>query len=146
MSTTTSTPVRRQPVAVRRSGYAVAVVVNAAMLWLVNIWPGWESLSFLTDETPDVLVLVNLSLAASAVVNLAHLGYDAPWAVALGAIVTTVLGLAGLIRIWQVFPFDFGGTFDWAAVTRVVLVVAMVGSVIGLLVQLGRLVRAVGRA
>jgi hypothetical protein len=52
-------------------------------------------------------LLVNLTLVVSAVVNLAYVGYDAPWAVALGAIVTTGLGLAALIRIWQVFPFDF---------------------------------------
>ena len=53
-----------------------------------------------------------------------------------------------MIRIWQVFPFDVGGTFDWAMMTRVLLVVARVGSAIGLLVQLvqlGRLVLAAGR-
>jgi hypothetical protein len=142
----TMTPNRRQTAATGRFGYALAAVLNAAMLWLINAWPGWERLSFLTDETPDVLLLVNLSLVVSAVANLAYLGYDAPWAVALGAIVTTGLSLAGLIRIWDVFPFDFAGAFDWAVVTRVVLVAGMAGSVIGLVVHLGRLVWAVGRA
>jgi hypothetical protein len=141
----TMTPTRRQPVATRRLGYALAAVINAAMLWLLNIWPGWESLPFLTDKTPQVLVLVNLSLVASVAVNLAYLGYDAPWAVALGSVLTTGVGLAALVRIWQVFPFQFGGAFDWAMVIRILLVVAMVGGAIGLLVQLGQLVRAARR-
>jgi hypothetical protein len=142
----TTTPTRRQPITTRRFGYAIAVLFNAAVIWLVNVWPGWESLSFLTEETPQVLVLVNVSLVVSAVVNVVYFGYDPPWVVALGAMLTTGLGLAALIRIWQVFPFDFGGTFDWAAVARVLLVVGMAGSVIGLLVQFGQLIRAVGRS
>jgi hypothetical protein len=142
----TMTPTRRQPITTRRFGYAIAIVFNAAVLWLVNVWPGWETLSFFTDETPRVLVLVNVSLVVSVMVNLIYFGYDPPWAVSLGTIVTTGLGLAALIRIWQVFPLDFAATFDWAAVTRVLLVLGMAGSVIGLLVQIGQLVRALGRA
>jgi uncharacterized membrane protein len=59
-------------------------------------------------------------------------------------VVTTSVGLAALVRMWQVFPLDFGdSTFDWPLVAHVLLGVAIVGSVIGILVGLTSLVRDV---
>jgi hypothetical protein len=46
-----------------------------------------------------------------------------------------------------VFPFDFSGwSFDWSSLVRVVLAMAIVGSAIGLLVQLVALLRQVASA
>jgi hypothetical protein len=40
--------------------------------------------------------------------------------------------LAVLVRVWQVFPFDFGGSsVDWPMIVRTALVFAIVGTVIG---------------
>jgi hypothetical protein len=37
----------------------------------------------------------------------------------LGELVTTGIGLAVLVRIWQVFPFDFAGwSVDWSWLVR----------------------------
>ena len=72
----------------------------------INIWPGWESLSFLTADTTKVLWLVNASLIAGVVADLVYARYDPPWLVALGGVVTTAIALAALIRIMQVFPVD----------------------------------------
>ena len=45
---------------------------------------------------------------------------------------TTCAGLAALVRLWPVFPFDFTGTtFDWALTARIVLVVGLAGTAIG---------------
>jgi hypothetical protein len=40
----------------------------------------------------------------------------------LGDLVTTGVSLAVLVRIWQVFPFDFAGwSVDWSWLVRLVL-------------------------
>ena len=140
---TTSVQNRRPPVRTRRAGYLVGVVLNSVLLVMVNAWPGWDVVPFLTGAFPTVLGLVDLALVAGLVTGLVQLWQDPEWLVALDGVVTTCAGLAALVRLWQVFPFDFAGTaFDWALTARIVLVVALAGTGIGLLVQLGTLVRA----
>ena len=63
----------------RRAGYVAAVVVNAALLFVLNVQPGWQALPFLTSATDHVLGLVNLSLAAGLAANLVYLAHDPPW-------------------------------------------------------------------
>lgn len=126
----------------RRAGYVVAALLNAAMLYAVHVWPGWEVLPFLTEETPQVLGLVTASIVAGLLTNIVYLVSDPAWLRTVGDLVTTSIGLAALIVIWQVFPFDFTAySFDWELVARVLLVVAIVGSAIGILVAAGKLVR-----
>ncbi|HET7397023.1 MAG TPA: hypothetical protein VFJ94_00765 [Intrasporangium sp.] len=138
---TTLAPPRRPAVASRRFGYAVALLVNGAMLYAVNRWPGWEAVPFLTADTPKVLGIVNASIAAGVVANALYLLVDSVRFKALGDIVTTSIGLVAMVVIWQVFPFAFGpGSVDWALVVRVLGVVAIVGSGIAILVSLTVLV------
>ncbi|MGW4057633.1 hypothetical protein ACWEGE_05105 [Amycolatopsis sp. NPDC004747] len=140
---TTSVRKRRPPVRTRRAGYLVGVVLNGVLLVLVNAWPGWDVLPFLTPAFPRVLGLVDLALVAGLVTGLVQLWQDPEWLVALDGVVTTCAGLAALARLWQVFPFDFtGSSFDWALTARIVLVVGLVGSVIGLAAQAAGLIRA----
>lgn len=142
MRAKTTAPVRRPSVAVRRVGYAVAVAINAALLYVVNVWPGWQALPFLTEDTGQVLALVDLSLVVGVVANVVYLTYDAPWWKSLGDVVTTGVGMAVLVWVWQVFPFDFdGASFNWALLVRVVLVVALVGATIGIVAQVVSLLR-----
>jgi hypothetical protein len=143
MAVTSTTPVRRQPQAVRRFGYFVAVVFNAAGLFVINAWPGWDALPFLTDDTSQILGIVNLTLSASLAFSLVDLFGDPPWLVALGGLTTSALGLVATVRIWRVFPFDFGdSSIDWALLFRIALVIGVVGSCIAMAVQLVTLVRA----
>jgi hypothetical protein len=139
---TVATQAKRPSVGARRFGYVVAVLVNVALLYAVNEWPGWDALPFMTDETTEVLGLVNASIVAGLVANAVYVVYDAGWMRALGDLVTTSVGLVAMVRIWQVYPFDFSGySFDWDIVVRILLVVGMVGSVIGIIVRLMNLVR-----
>lgn len=132
----------RRSVRGRRTGYVVAALVDAALLYAVNRWPGWQSLGFLTEDTREVLGLVNASLLVGLVANLAYLVHDGPRFRALGDLAVTSVGLLAAVRVWRVFPFDFADTaFDWAKVARVLLALAIVGSAIGILSQVGRLVR-----
>lgn len=125
----------------RRFGYAVAVAVNAVMLYLVNRSPGWEVLPFLTPETTEVLDIVNASIVASVVANLVYLVRDPDWVRALGDVATTAIGLTALVQIWQVWPLEFEAGTPWDLVARWVIGIGIVGSVIGIiaaLVKLGR--------
>ncbi|MGZ5417499.1 MAG: hypothetical protein ACXWDI_09990 [Nocardioides sp.] len=142
MSTATET--RRPPVATRRVGYVVAVLVNASLLYAGNVWPGWETLPFLTEDTAQVMPMVNASITVSLVANVVYVLRDPRWLKALGDVVTTVVGLAAVLQMWQVFPFEFdGGGFDWALAVHVLLGIAIVGSVIGIVAGLVTFFRSV---
>ncbi|MBH0122612.1 hypothetical protein I0Q12_25200, partial [Rhodococcus sp. CX] len=84
-----------------------------------------------------VLGWVNASIVVGLVANLVYLVRDPRWLKALGDIATTAVGLVALLRIWQVFPFDFGAdAFDWPLVVRILLGLVIVGSGIAILVTL----------
>jgi hypothetical protein len=129
----------------RRIGYLIAAVLDAVLLYLINGRPGWAALPFLTGDTTEVVTLLNISLVVGVVVNLLQVGYDPRWLVAAGALATTGIGLVVLIRLWQVFPFDFGSSSVWPTFARVLLVLAIVGSVAGLVVNSVTLAGAASR-
>jgi hypothetical protein len=140
----TVTQTRKRPTqASRRAGYVIGVLVNLAMLYAINVWPGWEVLPFLTAEMTLVLGLVNASVLVNIAANVAYVVRDPAWFKALGDVVTITVGLLAMVRTWQVFPFDFGtSTFDWELLTRIALGVGMVGSGIGIVAALVRFARA----
>jgi hypothetical protein len=123
------------------AGYVAGAVANAVLLAAIHVWPGWQVVPFLTAETTAVLGAVDAALVAGIVVNLVHLVRDPGWLTPVGVMVTTAFGLVATVRVLQVFPFSFGSGFDWASVIRVLLVLGVVGSAIGLLVALVQLFR-----
>jgi hypothetical protein len=134
----------RRPIGSRRLGYAIGGVLNATLLYLVNRHPGWEALPFLTSDTTQVLTLINLSIGAGIVINLARIAYDPQWFVALGDVVSTGVGATALLRIWRVFPFQFAtGTVDWALIVRVGLIFSLVASAIGIVAGLVSMARGI---
>ncbi len=140
---TVTAPVSRPPVAVRRTGYLIAAAINATMLYLINASPGWQALPFLTADTAQVLLIVNLTIAANLAVDVVYLAYDAPWWKAVGDLITAAVGLASAIRLLQVFPFDFTGyAFNWALAVRVILIVGVIGISIAIVVQIVAVIRA----
>lgn len=141
---TQTTTSKRPGLGTRRFGYVVGALINVAMLGFVNIWPGWEAVPFLTAETLLVLGIVNASIVSNIVANAIYLVNDPPWLQALGSIVTTTIGMLALLRIWQVFPFEFAGTSnDWPLVVRILLIVSIVGSIIAIIVGFVRLIKCV---
>jgi hypothetical protein len=138
----TTTAARRPSTASRRGGYVVAAVINAVLLWLIHVSPRWEAVPFLTADFRTVLWLIDLSLVVTIALNVLYLIRDPRWLTAAGAVVTTAIGLAAAVRMLQVFPFDLGGSGFWPVVFRVALWLAVVGSIIGLIVNLVALVRA----
>ena len=132
-------PARRPSAGARRVGYFVAIAFSAAFLFVLNGRPGWQQMPFLASDTSQVLWLVNLSLAAGIAANAVYLAYDPPWLKSLGDLATTGIGLAAVIRLWKVFPFDVSS--GWSTAVRVLLVVAIAGSCIALVVQIVSLAR-----
>lgn len=143
-STDRSQSGRRPSRTARQVGYGVAAGVNAVLLYLVNVAPGWEWLTFLTDNFAEVLGILNASLVVAIVVNLLWVLADPRWFRSLGQVVQSGVGLAVVLTTLDVFPFDFSGwAFDATWLTRFVLVVAAIGTGIGLLVEVVKLLRLV---
>jgi hypothetical protein len=142
MSPTTATHSRRRTkprpaLGARRAGYVVAVLLNALMLYAVNVWPGWDAVPFLTGDTVDVLDLVNASIVVNLAANVVFLFRDTPRVKALGDLVTTAVGLLPMVALWRVFPFDLSA--GWDTVARILLGVGMAGSVVGILSAINKL-------
>ncbi|MCV2394112.1 hypothetical protein OEB99_07325 [Actinotalea sp. M2MS4P-6] len=133
---------RRPSPAARRFGYVVAIAVNLVMLGLIVVWPGWQAVPFLTEATTEVLPAVEAQLWTSIAVNVVWILADPRWLRALGETVTSAVGLAAAVRILTVFPFAFEDGTSWATLARFVLWIAVVGSAIGVLVNAGRVIRA----
>jgi hypothetical protein len=144
----TITSVSKRPaVGARRAGYVVGVLVNSAILYAANVWPGWQALPFLTEDMSTVMGLVNASLVVNLAANIVYVLADPRWLKALGDVFTTTVGLAALIEIWKVFPFDFAGSaFDWTLVVRIVLGLAIFGSAIAIVVAFASYLKSIRRA
>jgi hypothetical protein len=136
-------PQRRPKPAVRRFGYTIAMAVNAVLLYLVNVSPGWDAAPFLAHDTTQVIGWVNASIGAGIIANALYLAMDQRWFRALGEIVVTAIGLVALVRLWQVFPFAFDDEgVPWHLIARWVLGIGIVGSAIGIITNLVAFVHA----
>lgn len=114
----------------------MAAGVNAVLLFLINVTPGWSILPFLTPDMSIVLPWINASMVAGILANVVYLIRDTPRIKSIGDLVTQAIGLVAMIRLWQVFPFDFGADANaWATVVRVVLIVGVVGTAIAMIVS-----------
>ncbi|WP_142461318.1 hypothetical protein [Geodermatophilus aquaeductus] len=139
------TEVRTRPpsTAGRRGNAVAAVLANGILLLLVHVWPGWEVVPFLTDETTQVLPFVDVALLAGIAVALLQMARPGGVSVPVGTTLTTAFGLAATVRLLQVFPFDLSS--GWEVVVRVLLWLGIAGGVVGILVSLPGLLR-LGRA
>lgn len=129
-----------------RAGYVVSIVLNAVGLFIVNNLLSWDLLPFLTDRFSEVLPIINLSLVATIVVNVAYLWYDARWFASLSQLGLLGISMVVALRMYGVFPFDFSAyAFDWALLTRALLIVGMVGIGIAMLAEAVKLGTAAAR-
>lgn len=127
--------------AARRAGYVVSIVINVAMLVIVQnlLELGW--LPFLTDEFAEVVPWISLSLIASIAANVIYQIDDSQIVKSVGQIAVNLISVWVTYTVLTVFPFDFSVyQFDWEIVTRVVLILAIVGTGIGVLIEAIKLV------
>jgi hypothetical protein len=126
----------RSPLA---AGYLIAVAINAALWVVINVRPGWASFDFLAPSFSEVLPLVNLSLIVGMLVNAGYVVILQPWFKHLGRTIVAVIGVVVSWRLLVVYPFDV--SIGWDALIRSILILALLGSSIGALVEFVRLVR-----
>lgn len=126
-----------------RGGNIGSVLVNAVLLWGINIWPGWKAVPFLTADMERVLGMINASLTAGIIANLIFVVIRNRGVMALGNLAVLGIGLAATLRMLEVFPFDFGDSWSgWPVVVRVLLVLGIVGSIIGMVVEIVAMFRS----
>jgi len=126
----------------RRVGYVIAILVNLLMLYVAHNLENW-GLPFITGEFGRVLPALDLAILAAAGANALLLINDAPWFRALLQIFQGLAGFWAAVTLFRVFPFDFGSDFI-NSLSRVVLALVMLGILVGLVLDLFRLVT--GRA
>jgi hypothetical protein len=120
----------------KRFGYGIAVVINLVMLLIVLNILEWGWVPFLTDEFTAVVPWISLSLIVSIVVHLVYQFNDTPVVKSTGQILINLISVFVTYQVYLVFPFDFSSyDFNWALLTRIVLIVAMVGAGIGVLAE-----------
>lgn len=126
-----------------RIGYAIAVVANLVMLFIVNNLLAWGWVPFLTDDFEQLLPIVSLSLVVGAGANFAFIFYNAEWFRSVGQIVQNVFSLFVIIATLKIFPFDFSPyPVNWTAIARVVLALALVAVSLATIAELVKMVRA----
>lgn len=126
----------------RRGGYVAAIVVQLIGLYLVRHLVDWD-VPFLTASFDRVVPYIELSIVVSLAVNAAWLVLDPPWFRSLLQIGVNLAGLAPIVRMWQIFPFDLAADDRvWRVALRALLVVAFAGTVVGTVAELARLARA----
>ncbi len=128
----------------RRTGdYVGSIIGNAVALVLVNlilVWRPWTR-GVVLESWVDILWAADLSLVIQIVGNLVLAFYRPRGLDASLQVVFTGAGLLSLIVFYLVFPLDFSVIVgEWLNLTvRIVLIVGMVGTAIGVIVQLVRL-------
>jgi hypothetical protein len=117
----------------RQAGYIIAIVVNLVMLLVAQNILEWGWAPFLTSDFASILPWISFSLIASMAMNAIYLLDDRPDVKSLGQMTINLISLIVTYRIWQVFPFDFSAyDFNWDLLTHVILILAFVGSGVGL--------------
>jgi hypothetical protein len=100
----------------------------------------WGWLPFLTEEFAQVVPWISMSLVVSIVANLVYEFNDTRIVKSTGQILINLISILITYQIFTVFPFDFSAyDFSWALVTRILMVLAMVGAGIGVLTEAMRL-------
>lgn len=120
----------------RRSGYAIAAVVNLVLIYVANNLLAWN-VPFLTSAFVAPLAVFSLSFVATAVANVVFLAYDPAWFRHLVQAGLNVLGFVAVYTLLIVFPFAFANPF-WADAVRLALVIVLIAIVIGTVVDLAR--------
>jgi hypothetical protein len=137
-------PAERPPRGARRVGYASAAVVNLVLIWLLNVAPGWEWLTILTDEFASLVGLITASLVVGAAIDLAYVVADPPWMKRLGDAITSAFACVILARTWAIFPFDLDDWWSgWENLLRIGIGFLTVVTAIAVVVNLVLLIRAV---
>jgi hypothetical protein len=123
--------------------HAGAVIGNIIALVAINLYPLWRPLTagVVTEGWTRILWAADLSLLAQIGGNLILLFWRPRWLRYLFELVFSAAGLLSVAVFFAVFPLDFSRVVgDWLnTLTRVILILGMLGTAIGVVVNLVRL-------
>ena len=119
----------------RRSGYIGEAAVDAVLLYVISGPLVWSLLPFLTESFVAPQALMQLSLLASMVANLAFVVFDFGWFRHLAKVGLSVLAFAATYSLLTVFPFAFDNA-GIGEVVRICLVIGLFGIAIAAVVEL----------
>lgn len=124
----------------RRAGYAIAVLINLAGLIVVQNILEWDLLPWLTGDFATVVPWISVSLIFSIAANLVYEFNDTKVVKSVIQIGVNLVSIVVTAQLLRVFPFDFSAyRLNWDIVTRIVLILALVGSGIGLIAEVIKL-------
>jgi hypothetical protein len=128
------------------SGYIASAVFSGVLLWVMNQLPAWKPF-FLLDSYSDILWAINMSLTVQIVLNLVLIFFHPLFFHYLIQTVFNLVSIVALVWILRVFPVDFSSCpGEWLNLTfRIVLIVALVGTAIGGVVNLVHFFRSLFR-
>jgi len=101
----------KSPIA-RRVGYAFGILFALLFLWIINSYEAW-GWTFITNELSQVEGIIRASIIADLVVFGVLIILDPRILFYLGKLVTDVFSIIVGVRVFQVFPFDFTGKWNW---------------------------------
>ena len=125
----------------RRTGFVALALINAVLLVLLNASPGWQTMTFLTEDFGEVLGLINASLLCSLLFNTIAAFTRSLLLRGAGEAIAATVALVALAKLFAVFPFSLPSP-GWELPVRALLGLAMVGTFIALVAGLGRVARA----
>lgn len=125
------------------SHYIGGIIGNAILLIILNLLPNWN-LSFITEEFPDVLWAINLSLGVQIFGYFVLIFIHPLFLHHLANVVFSAVSLIPIYVLYVVYPLDFTGLgLAWVdKLFKIILIVAFVATVIAVIVHLIKGIRA----
>jgi len=126
----------------RAADYAGAIIGSVIALVLINSYPLWQPLTsgVVTEAWPRILWAADLSLVIQICGSLILLFWRPRWLRNLLELVFAAAGLLSVAVLYAVFPLDFsdlvGGWLN--TVVRLILILGIAGTAIGVIVNLVR--------
>lgn len=90
----------------RKVEYLIAIVINLIMLVFFNLLPNFH-FRFITEHFNDCLWILNISILATILANIAFFVFDPKWFVSFIHIFLNSISIIFLFVFIKVFPFDF---------------------------------------
>jgi len=130
------------PTGAKRFGYFVSIIVNAALIYVVNNLLNWN-IPFLTEHFSECLFWANLSLGVSMFINFIFMFFDRKWFHNLMQAIGNVFSFISAYVFWRVFPLDLPGNMKEAV--NVALIILLVLVLLSILVELVNAIRNYNR-
>jgi hypothetical protein len=108
----------------RRILCGVTALVAFGVFLVLNFWPGWSSIPFLTDGMRLTVGLVDLALWGIIAFNVAFLFSDARGLHLTAHLIIAMLAMLAFTELIRDFPFTLSGV--WVGVVHWILILGVV--------------------